>query len=97
MLVGFGQENNKFFATEPADQVAVTQSFGAQLGEAFQHLIACQMTILVIDPFKMVEIDEDQGNRMMIADCPLDFLLGQLDEVPAIQDLRQSICRCQSG
>src|SRR5262249_29063560 len=57
------QENQELFASISADQVAIPNRLPKDPGECFQHLVAREMTEVVVVSFEMIDIEKDQRQR----------------------------------
>ncbi|MCY1543067.1 hypothetical protein D9M68_788610 [compost metagenome] len=68
--------------TAPAAQtVGVAQLRPDSLRHLAQHTVADLVTMLVVDPFETVDIEEYQGQRKAIALAALDFVVRHLLEL----------------
>jgi len=65
-----GRDDVELFATDPAEQIDLTQDSACHLGEADQYGITYVVPVLIVNSFEMVEIDGNKRKRLMIADRP---------------------------
>ena len=84
--VRLGREDVELFAADPAEQIDWTHASSRDLGEADQNGIACVVSVLVIDPFEMVEIDGNKSTRLVIADRTRNLPIKFRSKDPAVRE-----------
>lgn len=84
-----GDVDTEFFATDPGDEVDGTKLKLGDPCHAHQHLVACGVTIAVIDPFEMIEIEHDHQHRLSQSGGPLHKSMVSFLEPAAVPQPRQ--------
>ena len=60
--VGVGEQNDKFFAAVAGNQVGLPDDPLDQGRRFLEDVIAAGMTVGIVDPFEMIEIEENAGD-----------------------------------
>ena len=71
-----GEQHDKLIASPAADQVA---GAGVQLqagGELAEQLVACEVTVPVVDLLEAVQVEHQDAEGLAVGDIPLDALFG---------------------
>lgn len=71
----FGQQQKELLAAIAAEAVYIPNIGRNRQCERSQNLIACRMTMAIIDVLEMVEINDGDGERTAGPVCPSDFLV----------------------
>ncbi len=87
-------DDNEFLAAEPRDQIAGAQVAAQDVGHALQHLVAGEMTELIVDRLKMIDVDDHHGETTARRIVAQTFQMGA--EVTAIVQLGQWISENKS-
>ena len=75
MQPGHGQEHHEFLTAEARQGVAVANNVGRTVTNLLQHLVAHYMTVEIIELFEVVDIEQDQGQFIIIASAIGKFLI----------------------
>ncbi len=71
--VGLGQDQHEFLAAVAADQVAGAEVLGDRLGDVAQDDVARGVAVRVVDHLEVVDVDERDAQRSLVARGALDF------------------------
>lgn len=67
LLTGaIGKQNSKLFAAEPAEDIAVSNSFSRRFGKSLKSLVPNLVPKRVINPFKVIKVDDHQGEGPIV-------------------------------
>ncbi len=55
------QENREFFPAHPAELVLISQATLRCADERFENGIACVVPVLIVDRFKSIKVDGENG------------------------------------
>ena len=91
--VGLGQDEHEFLAAIPADEVARAQVLDDRLGDAAQDDVAGGVAVRVVDGLEVVDVDEGDAQRPLVARCALDLGEQGGEEGLAIDDAGQAVDR----
>ncbi|MNH37843.1 hypothetical protein D3C79_988000 [compost metagenome] len=59
-------KHHELFTAKPAEYVRTPQTLADTLAEAAQHMIPHGMTVLVVDPLEMVDVEHDHCQFLII-------------------------------
>ena len=88
---GLGQDQHEFLAAVPADQVAGPQVRRDRLGDAAQDDVAGGVAVGVVDGLEVVDIDERDRQRALVARRALDFGEQVGEQGLAVDDAGQAV------
>ena len=75
LQIGAAEDDGKFFAAEPGDQIGRTMDcFSQCFGNFFQTLVSGLMSVCVVEKFEMVNIEQDQRNFGFETDRAVPFV-----------------------
>ena len=87
----FGQDNAELFASIAANHIVHPEKFAKQVCDGPQDQIACVMTEGIVEALEMIEVDEQDRYRMVLADGALHFPLQRFLHEAAIEKPGQRI------
>src|SRR5690606_31386935 len=85
------KHRGKLLTTNTPEQIATAQRGRAAVCQALQHLIAHLVTMTIIDLLKVVEVEQQKGQRTGIFARLLKLALGAFEKVSAVAALGQHI------
>ena len=88
---GFGEHQAEFFAAKARRHVVLPQMLQQNLGHLHQHHIPLLMTVGIVDPFEMVDIDHDQREGGVAPGAALELFFQGLHQAAAIAEVGQGI------
>ena len=62
-------------------------------GDGGQHRVAGQVTVGVVDLLEVVDVDEQQRQRLLVPDREADLRVQAIDEVAAVEGRRQTVAQ----
>ena len=89
--VGLGQDQHEFLAAVAADQVAGAEVLGDRLGDAAQDDVARGVAVRVVDGLEVVDVDERDAQRPLVAGRALDLGEERGEERLAVGDAGQAV------
>ena len=89
--VGLGEDQHEFLAAVPADHVGRPQVRAERLGDAAQDHVAGRMAVRVVDGLEVVDVDEGDRQRALVAAGALDLGEERRQERLAVRDARQAV------
>ena len=88
---GFGQDHGKFFSAVAVSRIELTQAALDDLGQANENLVPLQMAEGVVVFLEVVDIQQQQGKRRVVADRAVDFQGQLIVEMSRIEQLGQTV------
>src|ERR1044071_119750 len=82
---------DKLIASIPADEVGRTHQPSQELARLPEKIIAGLVTEAVIDGFESIQIHHHYGERILVPDGPVAFLLEPISERSSVGKPRQKI------
>ena len=89
--VGLGEDEHEFLAAVAADEVARPEVLGDGLGDPAQDDVAGGVAVRVVDRLEVVDVDEGDAQRSLVARRPLDFGEQGGEERLAVGDAGQPV------
>src|SRR5262249_14065037 len=86
LRVRFLAGHDELLAAESTDQVSVALRASEDVGEAADHVIAHVMSVGIVDFLEMVEVADQDAERLVEALRGANLLLGELREGPLVQE-----------
>ena len=86
-----GEDGNEFIAAETGDDIAVAEAVGEALGDRFEQEVADLVTVDVVDLFEAVEVDEEEGDLMVLLVGAIESLLKLLVEAFAVGQVGEGV------
>ena len=84
-------EHHEFLATQATEHIRAAQAMADALAHGLQHPVAHGMTVLVVDPFEMVDVEHDHRQFTATALDPGHFGGQALLEIATVVDTGQRI------
>lgn len=85
------KQNDELVAPQPCNRIRLAQTTGNTLRHLDDQLISSTVTIGVIDPFEMVEIEETETKRTAIARDPHMQLIETITEQNTVWQAGQAV------
>ena len=80
-VIGLRQNDQKLLSPISDQPIQVVTNTGLNcLGKGNQHVIATQMTVQVVDLLEVIQIAQNNGERMAVSTCTGHFLLQGLGQ-----------------
>ena len=89
--VGLGQDEHEFLAAVAADEVARAKVLGDRLGDPAQDDVAGGVAVGVVDRLEVVDVDEGDAQRALVARRALDLGEQGGEERLAVGDAGQPV------
>ncbi len=77
--VGLWEDQQEFFAAVAAQHVGRAQAGGQLVGDPFQHRVAGEMAVFIVDRLEEVEVRQGHHQRPAVALRTVDLLVEQLE------------------
>lgn len=61
------QRYGELLAPDAADEILLAQHFAADGGDLSQHLVAARVTEFIVDALEMIDIEDDEAERVAVA------------------------------
>ena len=91
---GLGQDEHELLAAVAADQVATRAGCAEmRLGDAAQHDVADAVAVRVVDGLEVVDVDEGDRQRALVARRALDLGEERAEQGLAVGDAGQAVDR----
>lgn len=87
------QQDHEFLASPACQEIRNTQIAPHPSRELDQHLITRCMPMAVVDGLEVIDIEEQQGQGLLVSPGPRDFSRGGLLEVSPVPGAGQAIRR----
>ena len=84
-------EHDELVAAEARDRVLGPQRGGDAVGGAAQHLVAARVAEAVVDRLEAVEVEEQHGQRGVLALQPADRVVEAVEEQHAVGQAGQRV------
>ena len=85
------QQNGELFSADTSDDVDIAQALSAQLGEPANHKVPDRMAISVVDPLEMVDIEDQQRQRLRQSLRAGSFLFENANKMTPVADTTQGV------
>ena len=84
-----GENDNEFLSAVAAYGVVWTQTAGDAKCKLIQHGVSRQMPVRVVDPFKVIDVQNDDGEVSALTNMSRIFASNRLEDHPAIDQSGQ--------
>src|SRR5919108_522877 len=86
-----GQKERELLAAPAAREVDLADALAHPVGEGLEHLVAGRMAPAVVDPLEVVDVSEDQRQRLVEALRPGELLLERGGTEASVRETRQAV------
>ncbi len=86
------QHDDKLVAAIASDRVCIANRGENHGGHFHQHVRSDEMSMLVVDVFEVVEIEEQRGHAGPITACAPDLVQQELSQVARVVQLCEIVC-----
>ena len=80
------KDNRELFPTVTAHDVDVTNAFVEHAGDSFQRGVSCEMSVLIVEPLEIIDVNHQERHTSVVATHPLDLLFDPVLEVAVVVD-----------
>src|SRR3712207_617145 len=84
-------ENYELLSAEAGDLVGGAQGLGQGHSDGLNHRIAGRMPIGVIDLLEEIDVEDQDGERSLVAPVETERILGEEAEAPAVEETGEGI------
>src|SRR2546426_6497645 len=84
--VGLGHQNRELVAPEPADDVRLAHGGAHRVRDEAQHRVARRVTVRVVHPLEVVQVEVDQRQRAAVPAVAAQLLAQLLGEGARVED-----------
>ncbi|MNW63855.1 hypothetical protein D3C74_420900 [compost metagenome] len=90
-MLGMRQVDHEFLSAIASQNIGTAHRLPKRLCRAHQYFVSNYMTIVVINGFEVVDIEQHEGKRHFILKVREYFMIQMLRQVTAVKTLRQTV------
>ena len=94
--IGLGHDDHELFAAIAADEVDAPDVAGQHFRDLAQHEVAGHVTVGVVDPLEVVQVDQHDRARPLVAGGPLELVLEPGQQRLPVERTGQQVDRRES-
>lgn len=91
--VGFFEEDSEFFAAVACSKIDLSEGGLKDLGDLMEDAIPCGVAVGIVDPFEVIEVEHDHGERPFEAACGFELCVCAFHQGAVVEKSRQSVAR----
>ena len=91
LQIGLGQQHAELVAADPGERVAAADASGERRAHGADQVVADLVTQRVVDPLEVVQVDEEQRRRAVVAAGALELASQLAREAPAVHQAGQAV------
>ena len=86
-----GHEHDELLAAPAADHVVAAHAAAQAVGDLDEHLVACAVAVDVVDPFEVVDVEQEDDRSRPATSRSRQLRRDRVDHVPAVEQLGQRV------
>ena len=95
LVSSFAEHTNKFLTPVARKQISRAQVPLALGSDRFEYFVPCMMSILIVDLFKVIDVEHQDGQGAFVSLRTDPFCFCQFVEIAPVRDAGQCIGSCE--